>query len=498
MEKVTNRFNLVDEPWIPVVGVGIVSLSRIFSDPSLRALGGNPVQKIAVTKLLLAIAQASATPRDEAEWEALGAEGLAAKSRAYLSDKKDCFWLYGEKPFLQMRSLTRYKEQTIGTIIPYISTGNTTILNQSQVESPVTDSEWALILIVEQNFSLKGTKAYGALTADDSKGKGKATKSGPALGPKGNLHSFVILDSVLQTVYLNLLTQETVSGLGYKEVGFPAWEFHIDDRTDKKAQSLQNSLLGRLCPLSRFIVKDESRLQYCEGIIYSDHRDGVTDPSIAKGYNEKSGTYFVLSVDPLKRPWRELTALLSFFSNGSRRDIICPQLRNTLTASRLLYRFESFTIWSGGVVITGDSYEQYPKSDDDFVESELLLKTSFLKPNCGWISVLDLELTELEMLATELKNCTYNNQKREIAGSKERDKRADALARNSQALFWQLAERQFQALVDACTDAQKAKDMRKIFAAYAQQAYDAFCPKDTARQLDAWAANKPHLGKYLA
>ncbi|PLN02419.1 type I-E CRISPR-associated protein Cse1/CasA, partial [Klebsiella pneumoniae] len=53
-----NRFNLIDEPWIAVVDVGLVSLTDIFSQPELRALGGNPVEKIALTKLLLAIAQA--------------------------------------------------------------------------------------------------------------------------------------------------------------------------------------------------------------------------------------------------------------------------------------------------------------------------------------------------------------------------------------------------------------------------------------------------------
>ncbi|WP_442903849.1 type I-E CRISPR-associated protein Cse1/CasA, partial [Gilvimarinus sp. 1_MG-2023] len=53
-----NRFNLIDEPWIPVADVGRVSLKDIFKRPDLRALGGNPVQKIALTKLLLAIVQA--------------------------------------------------------------------------------------------------------------------------------------------------------------------------------------------------------------------------------------------------------------------------------------------------------------------------------------------------------------------------------------------------------------------------------------------------------
>ena len=61
MDNITNRFNLVDEQWIPVAGAGLVSLMRIFTDSSLRALGGNPVQKIALIKLLLAIAQAAAS-----------------------------------------------------------------------------------------------------------------------------------------------------------------------------------------------------------------------------------------------------------------------------------------------------------------------------------------------------------------------------------------------------------------------------------------------------
>lgn len=54
-----NRFNLIDEAWIPVADCGQVSLRQIFIDPHLRKLGGNAVQKIALTKLLLAIAQSS-------------------------------------------------------------------------------------------------------------------------------------------------------------------------------------------------------------------------------------------------------------------------------------------------------------------------------------------------------------------------------------------------------------------------------------------------------
>ena len=78
-EKVPNRFNLVDEKWIPVANEGLASLADIFTQTHFTALGGNPIQKIAVTKLLLAIAQAAYTPEDDEDWKRLGAKGMAVK-----------------------------------------------------------------------------------------------------------------------------------------------------------------------------------------------------------------------------------------------------------------------------------------------------------------------------------------------------------------------------------------------------------------------------------
>ena len=101
------RFNLIDEPWLPIVDVGRVSLRQVFSESSYRALGGNPVQKIALMKLLLAIAQAACTPEDEAQWQALGAAGLAQRCLAYLEQWHERFFLYGDQPFLQMPSVEK-------------------------------------------------------------------------------------------------------------------------------------------------------------------------------------------------------------------------------------------------------------------------------------------------------------------------------------------------------------------------------------------------------
>ncbi|HCS37428.1 MAG TPA: type I-E CRISPR-associated protein Cse1/CasA, partial [Sphaerochaeta sp.] len=64
-----NRFNLVDEPWIPVVDHPRISLFELFSDSTLKAIGGNAIQKLALLKLFLAIAQKAYTPIDDQDWQ---------------------------------------------------------------------------------------------------------------------------------------------------------------------------------------------------------------------------------------------------------------------------------------------------------------------------------------------------------------------------------------------------------------------------------------------
>ena len=67
--------------------------------------------------------------------------------------------------------------------------------------------------------------------------------------------------------------------------------------------------------------------------------------------------------------------------------------------------------------------------------------------------------------------------------------------------FEQVGKRaaQVQALVDACNDnsGEELKKLRRAFAGFVHKAYNTYCPKDSARQIDAWAANRPDLSRYL-
>lgn len=490
---IENRFNLIDEPWIPIVDFGRVSLKDIFSRRDYRALGGNPVQKIALTKLLLAIAQAAVTPEDDEAWAELGAEGLAANCLTYLDKWHDRFWLYGEKPFLQMSAIQAAGIQSFGAVLAEIATGNTTVLTQTQTEKSLSDADKALLIVSLMGFGLGGKKTDNSVVLSqgytgkaNDKGKPATGKPGPAVGFMGVMHNFLIGQSVAETLWLNLLTAEQIQKMRIYSGGLGAapWEIMPTGEACETAKALQTSLMGRLLPLSRFCLLAETGLHYSEGIAHQGYKENMVDPSVSVDYSGKDPK--VIWVDPEKRPWRFLTALLGFLAQTGRSGFDCYQLRFGLPRARA--RIETLGIWSGGLRVSSNAGEQYVSGTDDFVESVIMLPQDIL--GTLWFANLQQEMTELDQLSKIVYSATLNFFK-----NQNMDGKAQAgLASN---LFWQLCERRFQELVNVCDDFNQAQALRKNFAGFTNQAYDRYCAKDTARQLDAWAKNRPNLGKYL-
>ena len=489
-----NRFNLIDEPWLPVADVGLVSLGQLFSHPEYRALGGNPVQKIAVTKLLLAICQAAATPATDAEWANMGASGLVERCRSYLGRWQDHFWLYGEIPFLQMPAIAPAGIRSAGAVLSEVATGNTTVLTQISIERPLSDAELALLLVCDVGFALGGKKTDNSVVLStgyagktNEKGKPATAKPGAALGFYGFLHSFLLGSSLWETLWLNLLTQEQIDGLRVLTAGLgqAPWEQMPSGESCPQAKQLQNSLMGRLLPLSRFCLLTDGGVHYSEGIAHPGYKEGMVDPSVSVDFSGKDPK--ALWVDPEKRPWRHLTAMLSFLSQSSRGGFDCQQLRGGLPRAR--HHVETLGVWSGGLRvsrnITGD---QFVSGGDDFVESAVILPLEELGE--AWFAALQQEMTELDGLSKILYSATLDYCKTLKADGK-------GLASQAVNLFWQLCERKSQRLVDVCDDREKVGQLRRIFAGIVGQCYNRLCPNDTARQLESWAKNQPNLARYL-
>lgn len=488
-----NRFNLVDEAWMPVADEGRVSLRQLFSNESYRALGGNPVQKVAVMKLLLAIAQAASTPRDEDEWRNLGMNGLAQACLKYLDKWHDRFWLYGENPFLQMPAIVAAKEQSFGAVLPDISTGNTTVLNESQIEKDLSNADRAMLLLSLMGFALSGKKTDnsviltpGYVGKKNDKGKPSTSKPGPAVAHMGLLHTHLIADTLQETLFLNLLSHQQINGTNHfpEGLGRPPWERMPEGEACSIAQQHKLTLMGRLIPLSRFCLLSETGLHYSEGLLHLGYKEGFSDPTVAINYSGKEPK--ALWVDPEKRPWRELTALLGFFGNEQNQGFQCWQLNVSLDRARSTCK--RFGVWSGGLRVSSNAGEQYVSGSDDFVESLLWLHSDVLGEI--WFNRLNIEMSALEQNAKML----YG---RVLGFFKEQKVDGTKLAAQATQNFWQLCERDFQSLIDGCEQKDVRNRLRRRFADYVNQAFDRYCPKETSRQLDAWAKNRPNLSKYL-
>ena len=207
-------FNLIEEQWIPVAQIGLVSLRDIFSNPDLPALGGSVLEKIAVMKLLLAIAQASYTPRDNKDWLELGISGLKEKCLSYLEQQKPYFSLYGEHPFLQFTQVKKAEIKPYSILFPEIASGNTSLLFHSQVAPAITDlddAKKALALLVQMSSCFSGKKVDASVVLSPGYVKSKSAKSGPALCSLGLLHSFFTGENILDTIWFNLLTLYIIS-----------------------------------------------------------------------------------------------------------------------------------------------------------------------------------------------------------------------------------------------------------------------------------------------
>ena len=487
-----NRFNLIDEPWIPIVDVGLVSLRQVFSNLEYRALGGDPVQKIALTKLLLAIAQSACTPEDDEDWVAMGSDGLAAKCLGYLEQWHERFYLYGESPFLQMPTINAAEIQSYGAVLTEISTGNTTVLTQSQVERALTDADKALLIVQLMGFGLGGKKTDNSVVLSpgyqgkfNDKGKPSTGKPSASVGFLGFLHNFLQGECLKDSIWLNLFTQQQISAmLNYPQgIGVAPWEQMPDGESCSIADALRSSLMGRLIPISRFCLLAENGMHYSEGIVHPGYKEGAFDPSVSVSMVKDPKAIWV---DPEKKPWRLLTALLGFFSQSNNSGFDCFQLRFNMR--RAITRTPFIGIWSGGLRVSSNAGEQYVSGSDDFVESVIKLDCSILGDI--WFSNLQLEMTELDVLSKTVYGATLSYFKNQNMEGKDQA----ALASN---LFWQLCERQFQELIGACIDVQNTHALRPVFANFVYKAYDTYCPMDTARQIDAWARSRPNLSKYL-
>jgi CRISPR system Cascade subunit CasA len=134
--------------------------------------------------------------------------------------------------------------------------------------------------------------------------------------------------------------------------------------------------------------------------------------------------------------------------------------------------------------VRSNAGEQYLSGTDDFVESEIQLSGAIFGESSVFIETLNQEMEAMDGVSKSLWGRINSYHKDLKVDGKE-------IANKGTGDYWQLCERLFQELVDTCSTApDQAKEYRNKYLQFAFIVYDKYCPNQSARQMEAWAANR--------
>lgn len=507
--------NLVTDPWIPVLHRNgdrrLVSLHQVFTEGGDYAdLAVRPHERIALMRLLIAVAQAALDgPKDIGEWDK-ALQQLPNAASLYLQKWKDLFELFhAERPFLQLTKLTKPpkknkesdKEDDDEAVISVsklnfaLATGNNTTLfdhgaNSSESRSfPL--SALPLMLLTFQCFS------PGGLIAQLQWGKhqtSKSSKHAPCT-PGSMLHAFIRRPTVIETVHVNLLTREDVAQ-HWPDGGWgkPIWEWIPTSWDDvKPIGNATQTYLGRLVPLSRFveIKRDGAFMLLGNGFDYPSFPEVSAEPSATVVLRKKGESRGLLGAGE-KAIWRELSALIV-----RRRQ---NEIGGPLTL-RNIPENVAFDIWVGAFLTSKASIE-------DAVESVLHVPAP-MQNECGR-GAYDSEVKHAEFVANRLGWAVETWREHEDGGWKgrvettkpqDRWKLKEKMRAIATKHFWTSVEKLrplLLAYVESLGTSVEAVEQsqarwRKVVWAAAFEAYRLSCAQGTPRQIRAYALGMSRL-----
>ncbi len=464
--------NLTNDPWIPALRADgrrdLFSLQDLFAQAhELRDLAVKPHERVALMRLLLCITQAALDgPADEGEWETCQPH-IQPRVRDYLTKWKSAFELFGDgQRFLQM------KPGVVADANPVMENEGVTRLNLclASGESNATlfdnaASEGREFKPAQAALYLLTYQCYSPLLGRGYKGRSPCAD-------ESMLHSLLLGESLMETIRLNLLTLETITDCyAPSGAGRPIWEASLTKKlSNAELKALTQSYFGRLVPLARAIWLDScTKMTLANALVYEGMEDsGLREPT-ATVVVAKDSKVVPLSIRADKAIWRELPAICV---KGRQSDGVSGPLalRNPFPASGI-------TIWSGAMI--------FPKKNakiEDVVES-----TYSLPP--GMFTELGRAAYERGVAHAEEREGVLIQAVKAYAASLKVV--APAYDRGRQQ-FWTRVEQHLTALFDLARHPDLIADLPnsewgKAVAAAARDAYEQSCPRQTPRQIEAYA-----------
>lgn len=307
-----SKFNLLEEPWIPVmkdrqvreVGVGQALLEAHAIE---RIEAPSPLEEAALHRLLLAVLYRAIPPVKD-EYDALDLLERGQLHRpsieGYLDRHYVRFHLFDETaPFLQIPDLPQRDPLYWSKLLPELASGNNpTLFDHTTVENvPLASyAQAARALLVHQTFALGGlVRRLGVSSGKDA----------PMARPAAFL---AVGNNLFQTLLLNLAPQDPKGDL-------PIWEERplraADVRKDEEGPPISWSLHGAArvytWPSRGVLLLDEGngvrRIAYGPGV--EPLQVAWTDPMAAYGL-ARTGKILPLRLSMDKSFWRDFQAML--------------------------------------------------------------------------------------------------------------------------------------------------------------------------------------------
>lgn len=288
----------------------------------IQSVLGTPMEKIALMRLMVCITQAALNgPSNEKGWRTCKKD-ISSKSIKYLKGKKKLFDLYGDRPFLQIRHLSGPFTRDTFSLKFTAATGNNHMLHdlhaRDGVDRELPDNEIASYLVQTQLFAECGRKS--APSGELRWGKKAIQHYNEAAPLNGRLVTIVYGDSLLDTIYLNLVTKDELNGAKIP-FGVPVWDLDIKSQQDSAAVGATRTYLYNLVPASRAILlnRSDKKMIYCEGIKRPDIPHGkysmpFIDPWLTLIPIKEDKERMYLKIISNKYPWRDLCSLLALLN----------------------------------------------------------------------------------------------------------------------------------------------------------------------------------------
>ncbi len=474
--------NLVTGEWIPVLfsdgTVKRIGLGHLFDEAqNITDLAVNPPQRIALTRLLICIAQAALDgPKRQADWKDCKAK-IQMEVEKYLKDHFHEFELYGDKPFMQVPTLQHTFNATLDKLDFGLAAGNNAVLfdHGACPDGRSHNDRWIALMLITFLANSPGGKIgvtkWGDISTQHGKDKGPGESEHAPCVESSALHTLLRASSIKDTIYLNLIPKETICSLPNMSWGKPVWELDLSNRENRELQNGVISYLGRLVPLSRAVLFEKGKTSFtlANGLTYPKFPEcRETTATVVERKDGKHG-YIPTSLD--RHPWRELSALL----NIGRGQGGAFSLQNMKGVDKE----ESIDIWTGG--LAADKGKILDAEEWVFTVPMNMIGND--GPLADYRKGVEKAKSTEKIIYGAVK--TY-------ADAMKMEKAPMPKARTA---FWTLLDQQYDVLLDSVNDKNVSFADRWI-PLLRKVAYSAFahaCPRRTPRQIQAFAKARQKL-----